>query len=125
MRRCVSTRLYFLRDRCAFGFSRSPPTPHPSRLPLPCRETASIRESRGVPARDLENDVSGPPKPPDEIRMIDGVSGSRGRLDYIIRLRTPTYRVFLSHDGMMRIHDGMKMARIHRIEEVEDSWSEI
>lgn len=57
--------------------------------------------------------------------MIDGVSGSRGRLDYIIRLRTPTYRVFLSHDGMMRIHDGMRMARIHRIEEVEDSWSEI
>ena len=37
---------------------------------------ASIRESlrRSPPPRDLENDVSGSPKPADEIEMIDGVS---------------------------------------------------
>lgn len=36
---------------------------------------ASIRESlRRSPPRDLENDVSGSPKPADEIGMIDGVS---------------------------------------------------
>lgn len=47
-------------------------------------------------ARDLENDISGSPKPSGEIRMIDEVSGSRGRLGCIIRLtlRMPAYRVF-------------------------------
>lgn len=58
---------------------------------------ASIRESlQRSPPRDLENDVSGSPKPADEIGMIDGVSFVRViRLHYtsscVFRLYVCTY----------------------------------
>lgn len=67
--RQASQPFYFLRALELPPPRGSQPPTHAAR-----RGVTSIQESRGIPARDLENDVSGSPKPPDEIRMIDGVS---------------------------------------------------
>lgn len=67
------------REKCvaSFIFLLARVIPHPLSPPL-----LDLQRNRVDPRisrrRDLENDVSGSSKPVDEIRMIDGVSGSRG-----------------------------------------------